>query len=177
MRVGRRRVLAWLIDWACILAWVAVTAAIGVPLYLAGVIAPVGVLELNLVGACIMVMPVVIAAACFESRSVAATPGKRALGLRVLATSGRPRFLVALVRNLLKVGLPWLIGHAAVFAIVTSSAASDTVPAGVWMLTAAAYLIPVIWIVSLFVPGGRTPYDRITSTSVVPRPELLHVSL
>ncbi|WP_188743161.1 hypothetical protein [Agromyces bauzanensis] len=37
------------------------------------------------------------------------------------------------------------------------------------MLTAAAYVIPLVWIVSLFVAGGRTPYDRISGTMVVRR--------
>ncbi|GAA4368761.1 hypothetical protein GCM10023152_06530 [Agromyces bauzanensis] len=40
---------------------------------------------------------------------------------------------------------------------------------GAWVLTAAAYVIPLVWIVSLFVAGGRTPYDRISGTMVVRR--------
>ena len=35
------------------------------------------------------------------------------------------------------------------------------------MLTGVAYAIPLVWIVSLFVAGGRTPYDRISGTTVV----------
>ena len=166
MGIGGRRIVAWLIDWACILAWVAVTAAIGVPLYLAGIIAPAGLLTLNAIGALVVVIPVVLGAAWFESRPVAATPGKRALGLFVQTGAGRPPFRVALARNALKIGMPWLIGHAAVFAIVTSSATTETVPVGVWVLTGAAYVIPLVWVVSLFVAGGRTPYDRITGTEV-----------
>lgn len=162
--------IGWFIDWACILIWVAFTAAVGVPLYLAGVIAPRNTAELNLVGAVVMVVPVVVAAAYFESRPIAATPGKRALGLAVIGHSKRPRFAVVLVRNLLKLAVPWLIGHAVVFAIVTSSSTPDAVvPTGVWILTVAAYLIPLVWIVSLFVRGGRTPYDRLTGTSVMLR--------
>ncbi|GAB3562457.1 RDD family protein [Spelaeicoccus albus] len=170
MRSGRRRLLAWLIDWACILGWVAITAAVGVPLYLAGVIAPDGVLALNLVAAFVMVIPVVFAAAICESGSSAATPGKRALRLIVISEVGPPRFRAALARNMLKLGVPWLLGHAAVYAITSTSSESATVPVGVWILTAAAYLIPSVWVVCLFAPGGRTPYDLITRTTVVLAP-------
>lgn len=165
--IGGRRLLAWLIDWMCILGWVAITAAIGVPLYLAGMIAPTGYGALNVVAALVVVVPVVVGAAWFESRSVAATPGKRALHLRVRTSGGRPPFRVAPLRNTLKIGVPWLIGHAAVFAIVSSSGTTDPVPVSVWLLTGAAYLIPMIWIGSLFIAGGRTPYDRVIGTDVV----------
>jgi hypothetical protein len=165
--IGGRRLAAWLIDWMCILVWVALTAAIGVPLYLAGIIAPTGYGALNLIAALVVVVPVVVGAAWFESRSVAATPGKRVLRLRVRTAGGRAPFRVALLRNTLKIGVPWLIGHAAVFAIVASSGTTDPVPVWVWLLTGAAYLIPLIWIASLFIAGGRTPYDRIIGMDVV----------
>lgn len=167
MGISGRRLVAWLIDWTCILAWVAITAAIGVPLHLAGMIAPTGYGALNLIAALVVVVPVVVGAAWFESRSVAATPGKRVMRLRVRTTGGRPPFRIALLRNTLKIGVPWLIGHAAVFAIVASSGTTDPVPVWVWLLTGAAYLIPLIWIGSLFFAGGRTPYDRAIGTDVV----------
>jgi uncharacterized RDD family membrane protein YckC len=165
--VGGRRLAAWLIDWTIILVWVGITAAIGVPLRLAGIVAPTGFGTLNLIAALVVVVPVVGGATWFESRSVAATPGKRVMRLRVRTAGGRPSFRVALLRNTLKIGVPWLIGHAAVFAIVASSGTTDPVPVGVWLLTGAAYLIPIIWVGSLFVAGGRTPYDRVTGTDVV----------
>ena len=169
MGIGGRRIVAWLIDWACILGWVALTAAIGVPLYLAGMTASAGPVALNVIGALVVVVPVVLGAAWFESRPVAATPGKRALGLVVRTDAGRPPFRTALVRNLVKIGVPWLIGHAAVVAIVSGSATIDPIPVGVWVLTGLAYVIPALWIVSLFVAGGRTPYDLISGTDVVRR--------
>lgn len=170
MKLAWRRILAWLIDWACIVAWVAVTAAIGIPLYLNGVIESNGMLMANLIGLLVMVVPVVVAAAWCESRAGSATPGKRALGLRIYARSTPPRFRITLVRNMFKIGLPWILGHAAVYAIVTSSHRSDNVPPGVWILTATAYVIPIIYLASLFIAGGRTPYDRITGTSIAARP-------
>jgi hypothetical protein len=171
MGISGRRIVAWLIDWACILGWVALTAAIGVPLFLAGVTPTMDVATMNLVGALVVVVPVVIGAAWFESRSRPATPGKRVLALEVLTDGRRPRFGAALVRNALKIGVPWLIGHAAVFAITTGSADGGDVPAGAWVLTAAAYVVPLVWIVSLFIAGGRTPYDRLSGTTVVRRLE------
>ncbi|MGO2035095.1 MAG: hypothetical protein ACTH2U_01360 [Brevibacterium sp.] len=44
MRLGMRRIAAWLVDWLCILIWVAITAAVGVPLYLNGITSPAGML-------------------------------------------------------------------------------------------------------------------------------------
>lgn len=158
--------MAWLIDWVCILPWIAVTAAIGIPLYLNGTIQPNGMLMANLIGALVMVAPVVVVAAWCESRRVSATPGKRALRLRVSAGSQQSRFRITLVRNLLKIGLPWILGHAGVYAIVATSQDSTGTPIGVWILIAVAYVIPIIYVASLFVSGGRAPYDRITGLSV-----------
>lgn len=169
MRLGWRRILAWCIDWACILVWVAATAAVGIPLYLNGTITAVGMVAANLIGAFVMVVPVVLAAAFCESRTTSATPGKRALGLRLRtrsASAGPPRFRITLARNLIKIGLPWILGHAAVYAITADSSRAAAVPASVWALTAAAYLLPIVYIVSLFIGAGRTPYDRITGTQV-----------
>ncbi|WP_448002121.1 RDD family protein [Agromyces bauzanensis] len=166
MGLAGRRIVAWLIDWACIIGWAALTAAVAVPLYFAGVIGSAGVVASNLIAAVVVVVPAVVGAAWFESRAFAATPGKRVLGLEVRTDAGRPGFRVALVRNALKIGVPWLVGHAAAYAIFTSSAETGTVPAGVWVLTGAAYVIPVVWLVSLFVAGGRTPYDRLSGTTV-----------
>lgn len=154
-----------MIDWCCILVWVAVTAAIGVPLFLAGVTATTNLVVLNIVGAIVVIVPVVLGAAWCESRPAGATPGKRVMRLVVLSGTNRLPYRLALLRNFLKLGVPWLVGHAAVFAIVSSSASTE-VPAGVWVLTGLAYLIPIVWIVSLFVGDRRTPYDRICGTDV-----------
>ena len=166
MTIAARRIVAWLIDWCCILVWVAVTAAVGVPLYLAGGITTTNVVMLNIVGAIVFGVPVVVATARCESRQRGATPGKRAMGLIIRAAGIRLPYRVALLRNVLKLGVPWLIGHAAVYALASGSNTGDEVPAGVWALTGLAYLIPVVWIVSLFVGERRTPYDRICGTDV-----------
>lgn len=143
-----------------------VTAAIGVPLHRAGIVRTRNLLTLNLIGALVVVLPVVIGAAILESRGSGVTPGKRVLGLTVRTVEGVPAsFPTALTRNALKIGFPWLIGHGAVFALATHSRSSP-LPSGLWVLTAAAYVLPVVYTASLFVGGGRTPYDRMTSTRV-----------
>ncbi|GAA2748511.1 hypothetical protein GCM10009869_00540 [Amnibacterium kyonggiense] len=161
-----RRIAAWLIDWLCISVWVGATAAVGVPLYLAGVLRPGGVLALNAIAAMVIVLPVVIAAAEFESRRSAATPGKRILRLRVSGPTGRPTYAQGLLRNALKVGVPWLLGHAAVYAIVLESSDRMPTPPWVWALTGAAYALPIVYLVTLFIGSGLTPYDRVARTQV-----------
>jgi uncharacterized RDD family membrane protein YckC len=162
-----RRLLAWLVDWACILVWVGITAAVGVPLYLAGVVPPQGALALNIIAALVVVVPIVVAAGILESRSGGATPGKRLLRLGVRRDGGAPSFGAALARNALKIGLPWIVGHAAVYAIVLTSASASEVPAWVWVLTALSYVLPLVYVATLFVGAGRTPYDRVAGTRVL----------
>ena len=159
-RAPWRRLAAWAIDCLCILGWVAVTAAVGIPLYLAGAVRPSGMALLNVIGALVIVVPVTLGLAGLEHH-FGATAGKRALGLRVEAAGTRPSFPRALLRNALKVALPWLIGHAAVYAVV-----GDPSPAVSWLLV-GAYVLPVLYVVMLFVGSGRTPYDRISGSAVV----------
>lgn len=168
IRLAWRRLTAWLIDWLLILAWVAVTAAVGVPLYLAGVTRALGVVALNVVSAVVVVLPVVAGLAWAEAGRRHASVGKRARHLRVIdARTGAGVSLGrALVRNALKVGLPWTIGHIAVIALATGGSADPVAPA-VWVVTALAYVLPLIYVVALFVGDGRTPYDRVAGTRVV----------
>jgi uncharacterized RDD family membrane protein YckC len=160
-----RRLVAFAIDWCCMLGWVAVVAAVGIPLYLAGAIQLTGALAQNLIGLTVVV-PIVLAAAWCESHARGATPGKLALRLRVVRRNERLSFPWALLRNTLKLGVPWIIGHVAVFALVDTSA-SGTTPAWVLWLLVAAYVLPVLWVISLLLPGAHTIYDRLTSTDVV----------
>jgi uncharacterized RDD family membrane protein YckC len=154
-----RRIAAWAVDCLAIAAWVGVTLLVGVPLYLAGLLRPSGFVLLNVVGALVVVIPVVLALAVLEHR-LGATIGKRVLKLTVRREGRRPSFGRALVRNLLKVALPWLIGHAAVFAVST-----DPTPLTSAAL-ALAYVLPLVYVVSLVVGRGRTPYDAVVGTVV-----------
>lgn len=105
MKLPVRRIIAWCIDWVCILGWVAVTAAAGIPLYANGLIHLNDTAQENIVGAAVIVVPIVVAAAVCESRSKPSTPGKRMMHLQVRTGSARPDFLRALARNSLKLGV------------------------------------------------------------------------
>ncbi|MEV0842288.1 RDD family protein [Actinocatenispora sera] len=172
-RHARARIIAWLIDWCCVIAWAGVLAAVCVPLYLTGALHSLPVLAANALSAVVLVVPVTVGLAALESSRHAATIGKRVMRLSVVNNQGaRIRFSRALARNGLKVAAPWLVGHAAVYAITGTSATAAT-PGWVWGLTGAAYVLPVVWILSLFVASGRTPYDHLTRTAVrrTPRPD------
>ena len=161
------RLVAWLVDCLCILGWVAVTAAVGVAFYMAGATVGLSRGALNIIATVIVVVPVTIALAWLESSSRQATVGKRTRRLRVVDadTGSRVPFRRALLRNVLKIAVPWLLGHAVVFEIVQTSEAG-AVPGWLWVATAGAYVLPAVYVASLFVRRGRTPYDRISRTTV-----------
>ena len=111
----------------------------------------------NLVAAVLLVVPVTIVLARLESSVKEGTLGKHTRHLRVVSarTGARVSFQQAIARNALKIALPWTIGHAAVYGIVTSSA-TGAVPISIWVLTAIAYVLPITYVVSLFLGTGKT---------------------
>jgi uncharacterized RDD family membrane protein YckC len=159
--------VAWLVDWLCFLVWLALVAAVGIPLYLSGVTGQWSVATTNVVSALVTAVPLTIFLAVLESGSRQASVGKRVLGLKVVGVGdgGRLSFASALLRNMLKVAVPWTVGHAAAIALVGSG--STTIGPGLGALTAAAYVLPIAYVVSLFVGEGRTPYDRAGAARVV----------
>ncbi len=58
-----------------------------------------------------------------------------------------------------------------VYALASGSTQAAPVSPWIWALTVAAYVLPIVYAVSLFFGEGRTPYDRITGTKVTRRPE------
>ncbi|MFD6139516.1 RDD family protein [Promicromonospora sp. NPDC060271] len=160
-----RRIVAWLVDWLCFLVWLALVAAVGIPLYLAGVTGQWSVVTANVVSALVTAVPLTIFLAVLESGARQASVGKRVMGLEVVAArdGGRLSFASALLRNALKVAVPWTIGHAAAIAL----AGATTMSPGLVTLTAAAYVLPLVYVVTLFVREGRTPYDRAAGARVV----------
>lgn len=160
-----RRIVAWLVDWLCFLVWLAVLAAIGIPLYLSGVTSAWSAATTNVVSALLTAVPLTVFLAVLESSPRQATIGKRVLGLKVVGArdGGRLTFASALLRNALKVALPWTIGHAAAIGLVGSAAVGP----GLMVLTAAAYVLPIAYVVTLFAGQGRTPYDRAGGARVV----------
>ncbi len=157
--------MAWLVDWLCFLVWLVLLAAIGIPLYLSGVTGQWSAVTTNVVAALVTAVPLTIFLAVLEAGPRQATVGKRVLGLRVVgARDGRRlSFAAALLRNALKIAVPWTIGHAAAIGLVGSSAIGP----GLAALTAAAYVLPIAYVVTLFVGEGRTPYDRGARAKVV----------
>lgn len=160
-----RRIVAWLVDWLCFLVWLAALAAIGIPLYLSGVTSEWSAATTNVVSALVTAVPLTIFLAVLESGTRQASVGKRVMGLKVVSVrdGARLSFASALLRNALKVAVPWTIGHAAAIALVGST----TMSPGLMILTAAAYVLPLVYVVTLFVREGRTPYDRAGGARVV----------
>ncbi|MDN5796648.1 MAG: RDD family protein [Intrasporangium sp.] len=165
-----RRIAAFGIDWLLILGWAGCVAAVGIPLYLSGTTAALSVTAVGIIATTVLVVPVTIWLAWLESGRSQATIGKRALRLKVTrrTTEGPLTFGRALVRNALKIALPWTLGHAAALQIA-GTGTPGTTSWTTWLLTAAAYLLPLWYVVSLFVGAGLTAYDRTAETQVVPR--------
>ena len=160
------RSAAWLIDLVWIGGWVAALAAIGATLYATGVVRDLNVAAGNVVSFLVLVAPVTLALAWFES-GAHATVGKRIRRLRVVdATTGaRIPFLRALVRNAVKVAVPWELGHVVVNGLTETSGGVSG-----WLMAAAiaANLVPALYVATLFVAAGRTPADWLSGTMVVP---------
>lgn len=154
------RIVAWLIDWLCILVWVAVTAAVAVPLYLAGALHLDNPVAQNVVAALVIVVPVTVTVAVLESGTAAASVGKRFRRLVVMDIDTRlpltlPR---SLLRSSLKVALPWLCAHAGVYGFLNAGGGSP--PWWALMAIISSYVLAIVWVVSLFIRSGRAPYDR-----------------
>lgn len=166
------RLLAVLIDWLFMSVWFALIAAVALPLLLVGATASLPPVGQNALAALVTVVPITIALAVLESGPRQSTPGKRARRLVVqdARTGDALPFRRALLRNAVKIALPWAVGHAAVYAIVGASGAATgsggSLPPGVQAATATAYLLPAVWFASLLIGSGRTPYDRIAGTVV-----------
>ncbi|MFD2340830.1 RDD family protein [Clavibacter tessellarius] len=162
------RVLAVLIDWLFMCVWIALVAAVTVPLLLVGAATHLPPVAENAVATLVLVVPITIALAVLESGPRQATPGKRARRLIVqdARTGEALPFRRALIRNALKVALPWIVGHATVYTIVGASTGSGSVPPAVQAVTAIAYALPALWLATLLLGSGRTPYDRVAGSVV-----------
>ncbi|WP_051973443.1 RDD family protein [Cryobacterium sp. MLB-32] len=163
------RLLASAIDWLCILVWVGVVASIGVPLYVAGITGGLSTGAQNVLGTVVLVVPMTLMLTGFESSAREASIGKRVRHLIVVNsdTGQRVSFRRALVRNTMKLAVPWTVGHAAVYGIVAASA-TDSISPAIWVVTAFAYVVPLVYVASLFLGSGRTLYDRISGTTARP---------
>ena len=163
-RLAGRRIVAWVIDWLIISVYAAALVPVG--LLLARHSVHLSAWGWNAVAFVILIVPVTVWLAAWESRG--ATPGKRALRLRVRSARAQGTgWRRALARNALKVALPWELGHTAAFLLAERAAGPATVALGVTSAT-LAYATAGTYVVSLFIRSGRTPYDRATATHVDP---------
>jgi len=163
-RLAVRRIAAWSVDWLVIVGYAAALVPLGLLLNDRSV--QLSSLAWNLISFGLLIVPVTVWLAAWEAGPRAATPGKRLARLRVLANDGRPPgFGRSLARNGLKVALPWELGHTAAFVLATSSA-DGAVMTAASICGITACVIVLGYLASLFVGSGRTPYDRVTGTSV-----------
>ena len=161
--VAARRIAAWLVDWALILAWAAVL--LGASLLLRTSRWDLGLLGWNLVSFAVLVAPVTLVLARREGRG--ATPGKRRTHVRVTdQDTGAPiGFGRALLRSSAKIAVPWTLGHALAFQLAAGDANAE-VPLWVVPVAALTYGLVAWYLVALFVRRGRTPYDWLAGTVV-----------
>jgi len=160
-RLAWLRITAWVVDWLCILVLAVVLVPIG--LVVRGLELPVW--ALNLGSFLLLVLPATLWLAWRESAR-GATPGKRLRGLMVVSarTGRQASFGRALVRNGLKVTVPWELGHTVAYGFATES------DPGVWLIVVSIvlYAVVLVWIAGLF--ARVTPYDAIAGTRVILTP-------
>lgn len=151
-----RRLTAWLIDWLCILILPALLVPVGLLLRNADLPA----WGLNLGALVVLIVPVTLWLAWCESSERQATPGKRVRDLQVVGPNGRITFSRAVLRNALKVAVPWELGHTVAYGFANGSD-------GAWLiiLTVLVYAVLIAWSASLFFQ--RTLYDVLSGTRVV----------
>lgn len=152
----------------CISGWVAVLAVAGATLYVTGVLRSLSAGAGNLVSFLVLVLPVTVALARSESGPLEATIGKRARRLRVVdaGTGSQASFGRALLRNAAKIAVPWELGHTVAYGLI-GAVPGASIPG--WLVSAmvAAHILPTVYVVTLFVGHGRTPYDWLSRTIVV----------
>ena len=159
-----RRIAAWCVDWLIITGYATALVPVGLLLRHNSVSLPIG--TWNLLSFLLLIAPVTGWLAVWEAGRRGASPGKRFMRLRVGIGGGSPPPLIrALLRNVLKVALPWELGHTAAFTLASPSAAGlEAVVAIVSGI--AASVIAVAYVASLFVGSALTPYDRLVGTTV-----------
>jgi len=154
-----RRLAAWLVDWLLISAYAAALVPFG--LLISDTVADLPVAVLNAGAFVITVLPATVWLAAWEHGGRGATPGKRVLRLQAVGPDGGPPgWRRALLRNAVKLALPWELGHTAAFELVADNNSILGMVCGY-----AACLIALVYVVMLLATG-RTPYDRLSSTSV-----------
>lgn len=162
------RIGAWLIDWLWILLGLAALVPLG--LVLRTWEWTLGAGAWNALTFVITVLPVTLWLAWREAAPRGATPGKRRRGLRVVDDRGAlVPFRRTLARNVVKVAIPWELGHTVAFGFATTEV-DQAPPAWLAVSGVVVYAVMGWFVASLFVGSRRTPYDRLSGTRVVRQP-------
>jgi uncharacterized RDD family membrane protein YckC len=110
----------------------------------------------------VLTLPIALFFALPEGLGRRAGPGKRRLGLRLVGPDGAPLGLRrSLLRSLIKF-LPWELAHTAVWRLPQRP--DDPL---LMALALIGMALTGVYIATLFLGDGRTPYDRLSGSRVV----------
>lgn len=157
------RLAAFMIDWCLIAVYGGLLF-----LFVSPLVRPLFTISpfiSELMGFCLITLPMVLYFSLAEASSWQATVGKRILRLRVAKGGGeRMRYRWSFLRTAIKF-LPWELAHFAVWNVFVFTNSSAT-GAGMAALI-LSYVLVIIYVVSLFLRRGRTPYDIAAGTLVM----------
>ncbi len=167
-----RRIAALLIDYALILGWMAIIAAVsaGIAVVTGGYADWLawGTAVAQLLGFAVLVLPVGIYLFVTESSARQGTVGKRVMRMRVVAGDGsRAPVWRILVRTIVKL-LPWEIAHFFVWHTVAAATGEGVFQP--WLIAGlvVADLLPVAYVLTVLLePQRRGPHDLVAGTRVV----------
>jgi uncharacterized RDD family membrane protein YckC len=127
-------------------------------------------LAVNALALVLVIAPATAWAAWCEARPRGATVGKRLRRLRVIdqKTRALPSGRQALVRNLIKITLPWELGHTV--ALGFASLGAKPAPPWLWALTVITYGWVLTNLLLLVLPSGKPEHDRLAGTVVLRAP-------
>jgi hypothetical protein len=154
--------VAGLIDCCVVAAVGGLALVIGHGLSVAGTAWPTTLVAHLINAATVALAGTIVLAGC-EASTLEATPGKLARGLRVRRYPGAERlgFGRALVRNLVKLGLPLPLAYLAGLAAYVGGG----LPA--WVGVAAAGVVALSYLVDVLLGDGRTAYDQVSGSMVI----------
>jgi len=163
------RILAYSIDYGIIALYIGALVAANVFLFESTFRVPLTIadkIQGHAFAFATLTLPVLLYFIIMESGSKNATFGKFLMKLQVRGISGkRPKLRAVIIRNVIKF-LPWEFSHAAIW-YVPGRPFLDPMPTTNLIICTAAIIVAGIYILSLFVGSGRTPYDRISKTHIV----------
>jgi uncharacterized RDD family membrane protein YckC len=178
VRMPKRRIAAFGVDYLIITAWIGLITAIGFGaraifgIETAPVMSQANKVRGHAIAFFSLTLPVILYFAIAESSRWQATVGKRVLGLRVhTVTSAQVSLGRSLARSTIKF-LPWEIAHTAIWHVPGQPFVS--MPAPINFLGYAVALAGAgVFVAAVFRGRGRTPYDLVAGTMVVEVPRNL----